>query len=130
MKSPRQTKREATQLFRACFANGTLDEKRVREVVKQIIAAKPRGFLQMLLLFRRLVKLETVRRTANIESAVPLSAVQQASVQASLVKTYGEGLTISFNQNTALIGGMRIKVGSDVYDGSIQAHLAAIEESF
>jgi len=130
MKSPRQTKREATQLFRAFFANGTLDEKRVREVVKQIIAAKPRGFLQMLLLFRRLVKLETVRRTANIESAVPLSAVQQASVQASLVKTYGEGLTISFNQNTALIGGMRIKVGSDVYDGSIQAHLAAIEESF
>ena len=61
---------------------------------------------------------------------MPLSPVRQASVQASLVKTYGEGLTISFNQNTALIGGMRIKVGSDVYDGSVQARLAAIEESF
>jgi F0F1-type ATP synthase delta subunit len=39
-------------------------------------------------------------------------------------------LTTSFKENPALIAGMRIKVGSDVYDGSIQAHLAAIEESF
>ena len=35
-----------------------------------------------------------------------------------------------FAQNPALIGGMRIKVGSDVYDGSVQARLAALQESF
>jgi F0F1-type ATP synthase delta subunit len=29
-----------------------------------------------------------------------------------------------------LIGGLRIRVGSDVYDGSIQARLKALEESF
>ncbi|HZF01956.1 MAG TPA: F0F1 ATP synthase subunit delta, partial [Methylomirabilota bacterium] len=54
----------------------------------------------------------------------------QASVQASLTQTYGPGLNISFGQNPALIGGMRIKVGSDVYDGSIHARLAALKESF
>jgi len=30
----------------------------------------------------------------------------------------------------ALIGGMRIKVGSDVYDGSVRAGLAELEKSF
>jgi len=43
---------------------------------------------------------------------------------------YGPGLNISFSQNATLIGGMRVKVGSDVYDGSVQARLAALQESF
>ncbi len=36
-------------------------------------------------------------------------------------------LETSFEQNAALIGGVRIKVGSDVYDGSVRARLAALE---
>ena len=45
-----------------------------------------------------------------------------------LVKRYGAGLNFTFRQNPALIGGMRIQVGSDVYDGSIQSRLAQLEE--
>ena len=41
-----------------------------------------------------------------------------------------QGLNISFAQNPALLGGLRIKVGSDVYDGSVQARLEDLEESF
>ena len=37
---------------------------------------------------------------------------------------------MTFDQNPALIGGLRVKVGSDVYDGSIQARLKALAESF
>jgi F-type H+-transporting ATPase subunit delta len=77
-----------------------------------------------------LVKLELERRTAKVESAVPLSPELQASVQAGLARIYGPGVNISFTQNPALIGGLRLKVGSDVYDGSIQARLAALEQSF
>jgi F-type H+-transporting ATPase subunit delta len=54
----------------------------------------------------------------------------QASVQAEISRVYGPGLTISFTHSPALIGGMRIKVGSDVYDGSVQARLAALEARF
>ena len=43
---------------------------------------------------------------------------------------YGNGLNISFTQNPGLIGGLRIKVGSDVFDGSVQARLAALAETF
>jgi F-type H+-transporting ATPase subunit delta len=39
-------------------------------------------------------------------------------------------LNINFVQNPALIGGLRIKVGSDVYDGSVQARLNKLAESF
>ena len=39
------------------------------------------------------------------------------------------GSALSFVLNPALIGGMRIQVGSDVYDGSVQAGLAALEKS-
>jgi F-type H+-transporting ATPase subunit delta len=33
----------------------------------------------------------------------------------------------TFTVNPSLVGGMRIKVGSDVYDGSVRARLAALE---
>jgi F-type H+-transporting ATPase subunit delta len=130
MKVTRQTRRGAAQLFRACFVNGLLDENRARSVVKQILAARPRGYLDTLLLFRRLVKLDLARHTANVESAQPLPADMQAAVRTGLTRTYGGGLATSFTQNPALIAGMRIKVGSDVYDGSVQARLTALEQSF
>jgi len=130
MKITKQAKREAKELFRACLANGLLDDNRVRQAVQRVIAARPRGYLAILSHFQRLVKLDLERRTAKIESATPLAADLQAKVQAGLNRIYGPGLDTSFTQNPALIGGLRIKVGSDVYDGSVQARLAALEESF
>ena len=130
MKTSKQARRSAKQLFRACLANGLLDEARVRSAVQQVVAARPRGYVGMLSHFQRLVKLELERRSARIESAVPLGADLQAGVQATLGRVYGPGLTFDFRQSAALIGGMRIKVGSDVYDGSVQARLNALVESF
>ncbi|MBI1841861.1 MAG: F0F1 ATP synthase subunit delta, partial [Verrucomicrobia bacterium] len=43
---------------------------------------------------------------------------------------HGPGLQLSFEQNPALIGGLRIQVGSDVYDGSVAARLHELSESF
>jgi F-type H+-transporting ATPase subunit delta len=123
MKASKQATREATQLFRACLVNGLLEESRVRLVVQQITAAKPRGYLATLSAFRRLVKLECARHAARIVSARPLPADQQESVKKSLARAYGPGLSTSF-------AGMRIQVGSDVYDGSVRGRLAALERSF
>jgi F-type H+-transporting ATPase subunit delta len=130
MKATKQTRREATQLFRLCLVEGLLDESRARQVLQQVMAAKPRGYLATLSHFQRLVRLDQARHTAKVESAVALPADLQASVKASLAAEYGAGLSPSFAENAALIGGMRIRVGSDVYDGSVQARLAALEQSF
>ena len=130
MKANKQARREAKQLFRLCLVNGLIEEKRARQVVQQIVAAKPRGYLATLSYFQRLVELDCARHTAKVESALALPADLQASVQAGLARVYGPGLTTSFAENPALIGGMRIRVGSDVYDGSVQGRLAALEQSF
>jgi F-type H+-transporting ATPase subunit delta len=103
-----------------------LDEVKVREVVKQVIALKPRGYIPILTHFQRLVKLDVERRTARIESPVPLAEPQQATIKVNLTRRYGEGLSFAFTQNARLLGGLRVQVGSDVFDGSVQARLAEL----
>ena len=130
MKTSRQTAREAKQLFRLCLVNGLLDEGRVRRVVQQVIESKHRGYLVLLSRFHRLVRLDRDRHTAEVESAMPLADDLQTSVQAGLQRMYGPGIDIHFAHRPSLIGGMRVKVGSDVYDGSVQSELAALERGF
>jgi len=129
VKIGKQARRDAKQLFQTCRVNGVLDEARVRQAVQAVVSRKPRGYVGILQHFQRLVKLDLDRRTARVESAVALNPAQQAAIQQSLTRRYGNALNISFAQNPALIGGLRIKVGSDVFDGSIQARLTAFAES-
>jgi F-type H+-transporting ATPase subunit delta len=129
LKVSRQARREAKQLLRACQINGVLDDARVRQAVQRVIATKPRGYVGVLSHFERLLKLDLARRSARIESAVPLSGAQQGAVRTNLTQRYGPGLETTFAQNPALLGGLRIQVGSDVYDGSVQARLRALEDS-
>jgi len=130
MKTSKQAAREAKQLFRLCLFNGLLDESRVRRVVQRVIERKRRGYLVLLSRFHRLVRLDRDRHTAEVASAVPLPADLRTSVQAGLQHAYGHGINIQFSHVPSLIGGMRIRVGSDVYDGSVRSELAALERSF
>ena len=130
MKISKQAQRDARQLFRSCQVDGLLDEDRVRQAVALVLARKPRRYLQILSRLHRLVQLDVDRRTARVESAVPLSADLQAGVADRIKKIYGAGVEISFDGNPALIGGLRVKVGSDLYDGSVQGKLERLAESF
>jgi F-type H+-transporting ATPase subunit delta len=130
MKITKQARREAKELFRSCVVGGLLDENRVRQAVQQVLQTKPRGYIAILTHFLRLIKLDIERRTARVESATSLSPDLQTQIQTGLARLYGKGLDISFAQNPELIGGLRIKVGSDVYDGSVQGRLAELQESF
>ena len=130
MKITKQMKRNAKRLYRFCLVNGLLDENRVRKVVQRILAASHRDRQAILSHFLRLMKLDQARHTATVESATPLPADLQAAVQAGLTRRYGPGITTQFAHRPDLIGGMRIQVGCDVYDGSVRAGLAALERSF
>ena len=130
MKISKQARRDAKQLLQICRVNGLLDNAKVSRTVQAVVTRKPRGYVGILSHFQRLVKLDLDRRTARVESAVALSPAQQASIEANLVSRYGAGLILSYAPNPALLGGMRIKVGSDVFDGSVQARLNSLAESF
>lgn len=130
MKTIKQLRREAKHLFRLCLVNGSLDQDRVRKVVQHILRAERRGYLALASQFERLVRLDQLRHTAEVESATALPAELRADVQASLAREYGSDINTSFVESPSLIGGMRIRVASDVYDGSVKAGLGALEKSF
>ena len=130
MKISKQAQREARQLFRSCRTNGLLDENRVRGAASLLVTQKPRGYVGILSRLLRLVKLDLEQHAARVESATPLAAGLQAEVADRINKIYGGGLDISFRQNPALIGGLRIQVGSDLYDGSVRTRLEKLEQSF
>jgi F-type H+-transporting ATPase subunit delta len=130
MQKSKQTQREAKQLFRLCLADGRLDEERTRQVTQKIVQSRRRGYLGLLGCMQRLVKLELARHIADVQSAMPLSPDLEFKVQAGLSSKYGPGITTRFTHEPALIGGIRIKVGSDVYDGSVRCRLTALERRF
>ena len=130
MKLTKQSRRDAKAIFRSTFVGGVMDEGKVRLVVQKLLESKPRGYMAILDHLKRLVKLEQDRRSAKIESAVALSPEQQSAVSSSLEKLYGRGLNLTYEVNPALVGGLRVRVGSDVYDGSVSARLRRLEETF
>jgi F-type H+-transporting ATPase subunit delta len=129
MKISKQARRDARELFRSCMVRDSLDENRARQAVSAVVRGKPRGYLAILTHFERLIRLEVARRTATVESAIALPAQEQASIQNDLTRHYGAGLTFQFTQNPVLIGGVRIQVGGDVYNGSVQGRLEQLRSS-
>lgn len=129
MKITKQARRDGKSLFRICLVNGQLDEGRVRDTVRRVIEGKPRGYLGTLSHFQRLLKIHLDSRRARIENAVQSSPELMASVQTALTQRYGQGLDVSFWVNPELLGGLKIRVGSDVYDGSVKARLEALKEA-
>ena len=130
MKITKQAKRSAKALFHSCVVDGVLEEGRVRQVVDEVLAAKPRGYGAILSHFQRLVKLDLQRRAASIESAQDLSLEQRRQIEGQLHSRYGRGLSFAYRTNQELLGGVKIQVGSDVYDGSVAGRLRALQESF
>ena len=130
MKINKQARRDGKRLFRLCLANGMLDEQRVRATVSQVLQGKPRGYLAALTHFQRLVKLHLESRQARVENAVETSPEQMRAIEDSLARRYGPGLSITYWVNPQLLGGLRIRVGSDVFDGSVRARLESLKSEF
>jgi len=123
MKVSKDATRIARQLFKATVASGKVDEGVVKIVMNKLTKDKPRGFLGVLTAYARLVRMELERHHAVVESAAILSDADQKSVADNLKKKYGDQLTSEFKTTPELIGGMRVRVGSDVWDGSVKSRL-------
>jgi len=130
MTSSRRTRQAARELFRFCVVKGSLDVGRVRLVAAKLATSTRRGALPVLAAFHRLVRLDRRKYAAIVESAVPLPLDIREDLRSRLARTYGPAIEPSFSENAALIGGIRIKVGSDVYDGSVRARLALVQSRF
>jgi F-type H+-transporting ATPase subunit delta len=126
MRTTRRNARTARKLYRLCLVGGLLDPSKARVVVRQVVAGRRRGSMGVLSHFQRLVTLDRDRHTAHVESATPLPDAVRISVEADIKRLFGPGVEASFTENSELIGGMRVKLGSTVYDGSVRGRLTAI----
>jgi F-type H+-transporting ATPase subunit delta len=120
----------ARRLFGLCQTSGRLDETKLRTVVARLIESKPRDYRAVLVALQRLTRLEADRRRVTVESAVALDDASRQRVVDGLAKAHGPNLTISYTVNPELIGGLRIRVGNDVLDGSVQGRLARLANAF
>ena len=128
MKINKETRQLSKELLRASFVDGRLDSGRVASLVKSLIEKKPRHYIRVLEAYQRLLRLEVEKRTATIETATELTPEAAAKVLADLKRKYGSDLTARFAVNPELLGGMRIRVGSDVWDSSVRNRLQRLQQ--
>jgi len=127
MKIPKEARKLSRSLFRSSFTDGRLDSAKVTAVLQEVAARKPRHTLSALKDYQRLVRMELDRRHAVIESATPLEMDAAAGILRDLRARFGADITHEFKINSALIGGVRIQLGSDVWDGSVSGRLEHLQ---
>ncbi len=120
----------ARRLFGICQTDGRLDEGKLRAAVNGLVKSKPRDYAGILASLQRLTRLDLERRMVTVESAVELDEATRQRVVAGLAKQYGAGLVAQYQINPSLIGGLRIRVGNDVFDGSVQGRLTRLANAF
>jgi len=128
MKIPKEARKLSRSLFRSAMVNGRLDSDRLKALIAEVVDTRPRHYLSALQNLQRLVRLELARRHAVIESAVAPDAATSAKIVADLQARYGADITTEFVTNPDLIGGTRVRLGSDVWDGSVRGRLNALEQ--
>jgi len=130
MKSRKDALRTAKKIFAASMKDGRLDEATVKKVVSKLSETRPRGYIQVADAYWRLVRLEVERNRAIIQSAVVLDEPAKAELITDLKKKYGSQIAPEFSVHPELLGGMKIRVGSDVWDGSVKNRLERLGAQF
>ncbi len=96
-----------------------------------LMAGRRRLFVlpQMLQALRDRIAAEKGEITAQVRTAVPLSAAQQKKLSEVLAKKTGSTVRLDTTVDADLIGGLVVKVGSQMIDTSIRSRLAALQNA-
>ena len=128
MKITKEIRQVSRTMLRASFTDGRLDQGKIRALIDSVINERPRNFVGILENYKRLLRLEVDKRHARIESATPLAPQEGAQIVENLKRKYGQDITTDFSVNPALLGGMRIRVGSDVCDSTFRDRLERLQQ--
>ena len=130
MKITKVANATARRIFRMCQTDGRLDEANLLKCIRKVAADKPRDYRGILSALKRLVRLEVERRHVVVESATDLDTASRDRVSTGLAAKYGSDLTYEFRVNPELLGGLKVRVGNDVFDGSVKGRLDRLAQAF
>jgi len=111
-------------------------------IVGQIGAAKPvRNFLAIVIDHRRIAMLDDIARQfgveldaqlgvvgAEISSARQLSAEEKRELESQVERLTGKKVRARYASDPGLLGGVVVRVGSTIYDGSIRGQLEKMKQ--
>ncbi|MBC8103753.1 MAG: F0F1 ATP synthase subunit delta [Cytophagales bacterium] len=120
-------------------------ERRKKEALKEALETKIRrqtlGFLNLLVDKRRINLLaeveeeftQRVRASNNVAlasavSAIPLSTTEAEALRHSLEGRTGKTIELVTSVDASLIGGILVRIGDTVYDGSVRGNLLRLRE--
>ncbi len=100
-----------------------LDEKRQRSLLAEFFSGVKDG---------KVVVIEDQPLTgtgAEVTSALPLTADEQATVKKDVLSKIGDTASISFRVDPTILGGLVVKIGDRVVDGSVAGQLSNLQRS-
>jgi F-type H+-transporting ATPase subunit delta len=127
MKINKETSKLSKSLLRASLEGGRVSPERVRKVVEFVANSKPRNYLALLKNYHRLVRLEVEKSHAVVFTAYKFDKKSSAGLEKNLQEKFGPELSTEFRVDPSLISGVRIRVGSTVWENSVRSRLASLE---
>jgi F-type H+-transporting ATPase subunit delta len=128
MKINKEIRQLSRGMLRASFTDAQLDHGKISALVQSLVTKKPRHYIDVLQHYKRLLRLEIEKRHARIESAMKLDPQASKQIVDRLKRKYGNDLTADFEIDPALLGGLRVRVGSDVWDGTLRNRLERLRQ--
>ncbi|HEY4301168.1 MAG TPA: F0F1 ATP synthase subunit delta [Candidatus Didemnitutus sp.] len=122
----KQTRLLAKQLFKLSFADGAVTSDQVAGVLGWIEKHQPRHPLALLRTYQRYIAAEVARSRAVVEHAGPLADATLRLIEAAMTRKYRRPVAAAAQPNAALLAGLRIRVGCDVYEASASGQLAQL----
>ena len=127
MQIPKEARRTARELFDASLdASGRPDAVKSLKVADLLVKSAPRHTLQILKEYTRLIRLEMAKHHAVIESAAPVDDSTRGAILKALEKRDGGSVTLETKVDPSLIGGSRIRLGSEVWDATVDSRLNSL----
>jgi len=99
------------------------DQKRQHALLDEFFAGVRGG---------KVVVLEDVKVTgaaAEVTSALPLTEAEQEAVKRDLLGRLGSSATVAFRVDPSILGGLVVRVGDRVIDGSVAAQLQSLRQT-
>lgn len=122
----KQVQQLARQFFKLSVVDGALSTERVTGVLEYIEKHRPPNTVAVLKVYARLVAAEVARGQAVVEHAGSIGETALAQIGAAMTRKYARPVVPVAKANPALLAGLRVRVGDDVYESSVASQLAQL----
>jgi len=116
----------ARLFFKLSVEGGVVSAERVSGVLAYVERHRPANPLMVLRAYHRLIAAEVARGRAVVEHSGAAPEAMLRSIAEAMTRRYSRPVTAVSKPNPALIAGLRVRVGDDVYESSIAARLSSL----